>query len=152
MTYCFQVDCVWAQWGPWSPCPDCHGETSGIFQDELSTYGQTRTRKVLKPHRYRGRPCKVRGRLARVEHEDNDGGCNPDNVPPCPKVASEPFFGQWSEWGPCIGHCGKRGKMSRHRQCISDSGSSQACPGEPLETKPCPNHCPPGINDNSTKF
>ncbi len=108
----------------------------------MSTYVQSRTRRVLKPHRFRGKPCKVKGRLARVEHADKEGGCNDDNVPPCPKVASEPFFGQWSEWGPCVGHCGKRGVMKRQRQCIAD-GVTTPCPGEPEETKPCPNHCPP---------
>lgn len=137
--YFCPVDCIWADWNPWSPCPDCMGELSGIWKEDLPDYSQTRHRRVRKPHRYRGKPCKVKGRLTRVHNEERVGECTRENVPPCPHMESQPYFSQWEMWGTCVGRCGKRGVMIRRRDCLNGDD----CSGEPEESRPCPNHCPP---------
>ena len=42
--YC-PVDCVMGEWGEWSPCPDCVGEESGVYQEDLEHETRFRQRK-----------------------------------------------------------------------------------------------------------
>ena len=129
-----KVDCVWGEWTPWSSCPDCYGDLSGFYKEDLETYEQIRTRRVKIRPRYRGKKCGKRN----VEMGHQTGECA-KSVPACPVAAGgASYLGQWQPWSKCMSECGKRGKRKRMRQCIGTS-----CEGDTVEEEDCPGFCPP---------
>jgi len=101
------VDCTWAAWTTWSPCPvTCDGGA------------QTRTRSIETPSNGNGRSCET-------DPFFETRPCNEDSCP-----------GEWSTWSPwsnCTAGCGQ-GSITRSRTCDGgpcdgDNLESEICTG-----------------------
>ena len=137
------VDCVWANWQAWSPCPDCHGSDSGIYDEDLPEYEQVRQRVVKIRAKHKGKKCRTP-----VELQSRVGNCTTKTVPQCPEVAGGSFEGQWSEWTKCLIKCGQEGVKKRVRQCYGGG----KCKGSLEETVRCKEFCPPCLYIFNSRF
>lgn len=50
---------------------------------------------------YGGRPCKTNDGKIITDHSFRETVENPCDTPKCPKVAAQPYWSAWKDWGPC---------------------------------------------------
>ena len=66
-----------------------------------------------------------------------------EDVTECPKKGLAAWC-NWGQWSSCHGECGKRGRMTRTRDCLSYNG--EGCKGDNKDERKCPNMCPQSKN------